>query len=241
MQALDKMKSRGIIPKAALYARFSSENQRDESIDAQLRAINQYCNQNDIVIVGEYVDRARSATTDDRPEFLRMIDESEDGLFNLVIVHKLDRFSRNRFDSSQYRRKLEKNGVKLISVLENLDDSPESIMMESVLEGMAEYYSKNLSREVRKGMTENALKCQTNGGIAPFGYKVNYETKRYEIDENEAPAVRFIFESIAKGQSYKSVMMELNRRGYKTHAGKDFGKNSIQYSHKREIQRCIHF
>ena len=227
MQTLDKMKSRGITPRAALYARFSSENQRDESIDAQLRAIKQYCNQNDIVIVGEYVDRARSATTDDRPEFLRMVDESEDGLFNLVIVHKLDRFSRNRFDSSHYRRKLEKNGVKLISVLENLDDSPESIMMESVLEGMAEYYSKNLSREVRKGMTENALKCQTNGGIAPFGYKVNYETKRYEIDENEAPAVRFIFESIAKGNSYKTILMELNRRGYKTHAGKDFGKNSL--------------
>ena len=227
MQAVDKMKARGIIPKAAVYARFSSDNQRDESIDAQLRAIQKYCEQNEIVVVGEYIDRARSATTDDRPEFLRMIEDSGEGKFNLVIVHKLDRFARNRFDSSHYRRKLEKNGVVLVSVLENLDDSPESIMMESVLEGMAEYYSRNLAREVRKGMNENALKCQTNGGIAPFGFKINKETKKYEINEDEAPAVRFIFESIAEGMSYEQVIKELNRMGYKTHAGKDFGKNSL--------------
>ena len=92
-----------------------------------------YCEKNNINIVRIYSDEARSATTDDRPQFLQMIKDSELGLFNAVIVHKLDRFARNRYDSAFYKRILKKNGVRLISVLENLDDSPESIILESVL------------------------------------------------------------------------------------------------------------
>ena len=163
VKIIEQMKMRGVVPKAVLYARFSSDNQRDESIDAQLRAMTKFCQDNEVVMVGEYVDRAKSATTDDRPEFLRMISDAEQKNFNIVLVHKLDRFARNRFDSSNYRNKLKKQNVSLVSVLENLDDSPESIIMESLLDGMAEYYSKNLAREVRKGNNENALQCKNNG------------------------------------------------------------------------------
>ena len=144
--------------KAAIYARFSSDNQRDESIDAQIRAARDYAEKNNIVVVSEYVDRAKSAMTDNRPSFLKMIEDSAKGLFNIVIVHKLDRFARNRQDSIGYRMQLKRNNVSLISVLEYLDeDRPESVILESVLEAMAEYYSRNLSREVQKGMKENAL------------------------------------------------------------------------------------
>jgi len=118
------------IKKAAVYARFSSDNQREESIDAQLRAMHDYCERNNILIVREYCDRARSATTDDRPEFLNMINDSKGGEFEYAVVHKLDRFSRNRYDSAYYKRELKKNNVKLLSVLENLDDSPESIILD---------------------------------------------------------------------------------------------------------------
>jgi site-specific DNA recombinase len=139
----------GPCAKAAAYARYSSDNQREESIEAQLRAIREYCERNRIQLVKIYTDEARSATTDDRPGFLQMIQDSSKGLFSAVIVHKLDRFSRDRYDSAFYKRQLKKNDVlRLISVLENLDDSPESIILESVLEGMAEYYSRNLAREV---------------------------------------------------------------------------------------------
>ncbi|MBN7575447.1 MULTISPECIES: recombinase family protein [Clostridium] len=212
--------------KAAIYARYSSDNQREESIDAQIRAIKDFANHNNIQIVKIYTDEARSATTDDRPQFLQMIKDSEFNIFNTVIVHKLDRFSRNRYDSAFYKKKLKDNHVKLISVLEHLDDSPESIILESVLEGMAEYYSINLSREVMKGMKETALQCKHTGGIPPLGYDVNPD-KTYCINEKEANAIRLIFQMYASGTGYTPIIDKLNDLGYKSKTGKGFGKNSL--------------
>ncbi len=227
MNTIETMIKGGVIPRAVLYARFSSDNQREESIDAQLRAMREYCQRSKVVITGEYCDHAKSATTDDRPEFLKMIQASKTGDFNLVIVHKLDRFSRNRYDSAYYKRELKRNGVALVSVLENLDDSPESIILESVLEGMSEYYSRNLAREVMKGMRESALQCKAIGGQAPFGYKINPETKRYEINEDEVDAVRMIFNRVLEGVGYNEIIHELNAMGFRTRSGKPFGKNSL--------------
>ena len=112
------------IPRVAQYARFSSDNQRSESIDAQIRAMNQFCKQNHWQVVSTYTDEARSATTDNRPQFQQMIADSGKGIFDIVLVHKLDRFSRDRYDSAIYKKKLKKNHVKLCSVLERMDDSP---------------------------------------------------------------------------------------------------------------------
>lgn len=123
MSPIEMLRQKGIIPKAVLYARFSSDNQREESIEAQLRAQHEYCQRNGIVIVREYCDRAKSATTDNRPQFLQMVNDSKNEDFNIVLVHKLDRFARNRYDSAYYRRELKKNNVSLLSVLENLDDT----------------------------------------------------------------------------------------------------------------------
>ena len=125
--------------KAVAYARFSSDNQRDESIDAQLRAINEYAEKNNYEITEHYIDKARSATTAERPEFLRMIKDSADRTFDVVIVHKLDRFARNRYDSAKFKYDLKKNGVMVISVLENIDGSPESVILEGVVVAFAEY------------------------------------------------------------------------------------------------------
>lgn len=213
--------------KAAAYARYSSDSQREESIEAQLRAIREYCERNRMQLVKIYTDEARSATTDDRPGFLQMIQDSALGMFDAVIVHKLDRFSRDRYDSAFYKRQLKKNGIRLISVLEPLDDSPESIILESVLEGMAEYYSANLARETLKGLKENAFECRHNGGLPPLGYDVDPETKKYIVNENEAEAVKMIFEMYASGAGYNAIIDQLNLLGYKTKRGKTFGKNSI--------------
>ncbi|HBR30696.1 MAG TPA: recombinase family protein, partial [Clostridiales bacterium] len=213
--------------RAVIYARFSSDNQRDESIDAQIRAISEYAKKNEIVIVGEYIDKARSAMTDNRPEFLRMILEASEQKFDIVLVHKLDRFARNRQDSIGYRMQLKRHGVSLVSVLEYIDESPESIILESVLEAMAEYYSKNLAREVQKGMKENALKGLHTGGKPPFGYDVDPETKKLVINEKEACAVRLIFDRFLEGYGYDKIMNELNVHGYRTKCGNPFGKNSL--------------
>ena len=214
------------IPRVAQYARFSSDNQRTESIDAQIRAMNQFCRQNHWQIVAIYKDEARSSTTDNRPEFQKMITDSAKGLLDIVLVHKLDRFSRDRYDSAIYKKRLKKNNVRLCSVLERIDDSPESIMMESVLEGMAEYYSKNLGREVMKGMQETALQCKHTGGCTPLGYDLD-ENKKLVINEHEAEAVKIIFEMFADGYGYSAIISYLNEHGFTTKKGRIFGKNSL--------------
>lgn len=211
----------------AIYARYSSDNQRDESIDAQLRAIHKYCEENGFQIVKEYIDRVKSATTDKRPAFQQMIADSALNIFDVVMVHKLDRFSRDRYDAAVYKRKLQKNGVQLFSVIERLDGSPESIMMESVLAGMAEYYSKNLAREVRKGMNETALQCRHTGGKPPLGYDVDPATRKLVVNETEAAAVRIIFHLYNAGYGYGYIQDQLNARGYRSKANRPFGKNSL--------------
>ncbi len=214
--------------RAVIYARYSSDNQREESITAQVRACEEYARRRGYTVVKVYTDEARSATTDDRPGFLKMVEEIKSGLVqaDVLLVHKLDRFARNRYDSAFYKRELRRAGVRVESVLEHLDDSPESILMESIIEGMAEYYSRNLAREVMKGMRETALQGKHTGGRPPLGYDVNSEG-RYVINEVEARAVRLIFEMYSQGHSYGEIIDYLNSRGYRTKSGRPFGKNSL--------------
>lgn len=213
--------------RVALYARFSSDNQRSESIDAQIRAMKAYCEQHHFTIVETYVDEAKSATSDKRPAFQQMISDSGNHCFNILLVHKLDRFARNRYDSAVYKRELKKNGVAVYSVLENLDNSPESIMMEAVLEGMAEYYSQNLARETMKGLRENALQCKHTGGIPPLGYDIDPITRKLIVNEGEARAVRLIFEMYSQGFGYSAILDRLHELELKTKIGNDFQKNSL--------------
>lgn len=201
----------------------------DESIDAQIRAINEYCEKNNIQIVKIFADRAKSATSANRPEFQEMIKFCENDItgISMVIVHKLDRFSRDKYDSAMYKQKLKLKGIRVVSVLENLDDSPESIILESVIEGMSQYYSANLSREVSKGQRENALKAKHNGGTPPLGYDVA-EDKTYIINDEESKAVRIIFDRYVNGYSYSQIIDELNKLGYRTkRENKNFSKNSL--------------
>lgn len=156
--------------KAVIYARYSSDNQREESIEGQIRECTAYAERNGITVLKHYIDRAYSAKTDDRPEFQHMIKDSEKGLFDLILVWKLDRFARNRYDSARYKNQLKKNGVKVVSATELISDKSEGVLLESILEGMAEYYSADLAEKVSRGLTENALKCKHNGGPAPFGF-----------------------------------------------------------------------
>ena len=225
---------------AALYARFSSENQRSESIDAQIRAMEDYCFKNNITIVERYVDMAKSATTDQRPAFQQMIADSAKKKFNIVLVHKLDRFARNRYDSAIYQRELRRNGVVLRSVLENLNDSPESIILQSLLEAMNEFYSLNLGREVAKGQKENALKCIHNGGTPPLGYDVDPVTKKLIVNEQEAEIVRLIFSMFADGAGYSAILEELYNRNMHTKTGRYFTKNSLHDILTNEKNRGVY-
>ena len=212
---------------AVIYARYSSDNQREESIEGQIRECTAYAEKNGITVVKHYIDRALSAKTDNRPDFQQMIKDSEKRLFDIVLVWKLDRFARNRYDSAHYEYQLERNHVKLVSATEPISDSPAGIMVKSMLTGMAEYYSAELSEKVVRGMTENVLKGKYNGGTIPIGFKVD-EEKFFQIDPLKAPFVVEAFQRYNDGATMKELMNWLNDSGVTTNRNQKFTYNSIQ-------------
>ena len=212
---------------AVIYARYSSDNQRAESIEGQIRECTAFADKNDITILRHYIDRAYSAKTDNRPEFQQMIKDSAKHLFDIVIVWKLDRFSRNRYDSARYKVQLKKNGVKVVSATEHISEGAEGIILESVLEGMAEYYSADLAEKVTRGLTENALKCRFTGGNKPVGYKIG-EDRRFEIDPLTAPFVEESFKRYADGATMKEIVEFLTEHGVRNTYGNPLNYNSVQ-------------
>ena len=214
--------------KAVIYARYSSDNQTEASIQGQIRECMEYATYNDIQVIGNYIDRAFSAKTDHRPEFQRMIKDSYKHAFDCIIVWKLDRFSRNRYDSAHYKALLRKNGVKVISAKETIAEGSEGILLESVLEGMAEFYSAELAEKVTRGMKENALKGLWNGGNVPFGYVINKERK-LDIDPQAAPVVQEIFKLSNDGKTVKEIYNLMSERKVTRSNGKALRYNAIRY------------
>lgn len=187
-----------------IYARFSSHSQTEQSIEGQLKECYEFAKRNDYNVIGEYIDRALTGTTDKRPEFLRMIEDSKKKTFKYVLVYQLDRFARNRYDSATYKAKLKKNGVRVLSAKENITEDASGILVEGVLESMAEYYSVELSQKIRRGIEVSASKCQFFGGSVPLGYYID-EDKHYQIDESKAVFVRKIFEMYADGKTIVEI------------------------------------
>jgi len=202
-----------------IYARYSSDNQREESIEGQLRECKEFAEKSGITILKTYVDRALSAKTDNRPEFQCMIKDSAKGFFDVVIVWKLDRFARNRYDSAHYKAILRRNGVKVISAKETIAEDSTGILLESLLEGYAEFYSAELSEKVIRGMTENALKCKYNGGGLPVGYKIDSE-QYFQIDPLTASSVLEAFKKYDKGATVSEIMNWLNSKDIRSYRNK---------------------
>ena len=224
----------------AIYARFSSHNQTEQSIEGQLKVCKEYAQRNSMNIIKIYKDEAKSGTSDNRPQFKQMIEDSKNKTFQGVLVYQLDRFARNRYDSATYKAKLKKNGVRVFSARENISDDASGILMESVLEGMAEYYSAELGQKVVRGMDINAENFFYNGGTVPLGLKlkdvpvpigVNGKMvikKQYDIDEEKAQIIKKIFEMYIQDYTMADIIKYLNDRNIKTAYGKEFNKNSIR-------------
>ena len=207
------------------YCRFSSDMQREESIDAQKRYISAYAAQGEYQIEHFYCDRARSGKNTKRPAFQQMISDAKQGKFQAIIVHKLDRFSRSTEDTLRIINELKDFDVSVISAYERFESTPMGDLMLKFVSGMSEWYIANLANEVLKGQRENAYKGLSNGGRGCLGY--NIVNKKYEINEEEAKAVRLIFQMYSDGYGYNSIIDRLNALGYKTKAGRSFGKNSL--------------
>lgn len=219
--------------KAVIYARYSSDRQREESIEGQLRVCEDYARRNDMTIIHTYADRAMTGRSDKRPEFQMMIRDAATMTFDVVLVYKLNRFARNRYDSAKYKHKLKKYGIKVVSAMENIADDPSGILLESVIEGMAEYYSAELAENVMRGMTENALEGKWAGGVVPLGYKLD-EQHHLVIDEPAAKIVRLIFQLAMEGHNQKYIIDELNHRHYTNACGKPFSYNTLHTILKNE-------
>ena len=216
---------------AAIYARYSCDAQTEQSIEGQLHVCKEYAERNGIVILDTYIDRAMTGTNDNRPDFQRMIKDSAEKRWNFILVYKLDRFSRNKFESVINRKKLSDNGVKVLSAMENIPDTPEGIILESLLEGMNQYFSAELSQKVKRGMRETRLKGYYQGGGLPYGYRV--EDRKIVVDEEQAKNVRYMFEQFAKGVYVREIIEALTARGV-TYHGKPFAKNTVYNILKNE-------
>lgn len=207
-----------------IYARYSSDKQTEQSIEGQLHVCKEYALQHDIVIVDTYIDRAMTGKNDRREDFQRMLRDSQKKLWDYVLVYKLDRFSRNKYETAIHKKTLRDNGIRLLSAMENIPETPEGIILESLLEGMAEYYSAELAQKVSRGMQETRRKGNFCGGPVLYGYRV--ENKKMLINNDTAPIVRWVFERYATGLSALEIKNELNNRGV-TYKGKPFVFNTL--------------
>lgn len=219
-----------------IYARYSSDNQREESIEGQLRECMAFAESKGINVLSSYIDRVLSAKTDNRPQFQQMIKDSGKGMFETIIVWKLDRFARNRYDSAHYKAMLRKNGVTVVSATENISRGSEGILLESMLEGMAEYYSAELSEKVIRGLTDNALKCRYNGGTLPIGYVVDKE-QQFQVYPVTAPVVLEVFTAYSESATMQQLVNLLNERGIRTVRGTKITLNNM--SHLLKNRRYI--
>ena len=220
---------------AATYCRYSSHGQTEQSIEGQLHDNYEFARREGYTIVAEYIDRARTGRSDNRDEFQRMISDAAKHQFSVVIVWKLDRFARNRYDSAIYKAKLRKYGVRVVSAKETLTDTPEGIILEGMLESMAEYYSANLSVNVKRGQRETIAKGKFCGGTIPYGYK-SVDGKRVP-DEKTAPIIKYVFEEYAKGTPKKEIIETLSRRGVRSPMGKPLGISSFQ----RALRNTVYY
>ena len=228
--------------KGIIYARYSSNVQTEQSIEGQVRVITEYAERNGIEIVGSYIDRATTGTNDNRPGFQSMMKDSSKKEWDCILVYKLDRFSRNKYEMAIHRKTLRDNGIRLISVTENIPDSPEGVILESILEGMAEYYSLDISQKTKRGKRESRLKGNYDGGAIAYGYKIVKIDGEYKaaICEEDAAVVRRIFEEYLSGKVVQKIVDGLNADGIRNQRGNRFSVCTVtdMLHNERYIGRC---
>lgn len=231
---------------AVVYARYSSHRQGEQSIEGQLVEAHRYAEAHGLTIIHEYCDRAQTGRNDNREQFQLMLADAAKHAFDALIVWKTDRIGRNKEEIALNKYHLKKNGVKIHYIAEAIPDTSEGIILEAVIEGMAAYYSEQLSQNIRRGQRASAAKAQSTGGNRPLGYKTGPD-KKFVIDPETAPTVRLVFDLYAQGQTITQIIRTLNTKGLRTKRGRPFTNNSLRtvlknekyigvYSYKDEIR-----
>lgn len=205
---------------ACCYTRFSTDQQNQSSTIGQLRAIKAYCEKNNIELIETYIDEAQSGTNMNRKNFQKMLSDAPNALWDTVVVYNMSRLSRSVKDTLILKEEFKRMGKRILSVIENQDESPEGDFFNLITYGMNELFVKQFKRDSWRGLLVNANDCKAQGGIPPLGYGVGKD-KKYIIVEEEAKIIRIIFDMISNGKSYKDVSDYLNENGY-TNRGKKF-------------------
>ena len=219
---------------AVAYARYSSAGQRDVSIEQQLQDIRAYAEREGYTIVHEYADHARSGFRNvaARTEFQAMMAAAGSGSYDTVLCWKVDRFGRSREDSAIYKGQLSRLGISVVYVMEPIPEGAAGVLTEGMLEAIAEWYSRNLSENVKRGMNDNARKCLYNGTTV-YGYD-GIRNQPYRINEEQAAVVRQIYSLYIEGYSLAEVRRILNDAGQRTESGKLFTINKLYNILKQE-------
>lgn len=190
--------------KAAIYARYSSASQREASVEDQIKECRKFADEMEFTVVEIYADRALSGTTDNRPDFQQMIADSAKHQFEYLILYTLDRFARDRYDHAHYKRLLRQNGVKVCYATQRIPDNPEGVILESVLEGYSEYYSKELSRKINRGLLHNAENCMSVGGSVAssklLSAKEQYDDLKGKLTELYGEPYSYFEENLSTAQ-----------------------------------------
>ena len=210
---------------AVIYARYSSDSQSEQSIEGQIHVCKDYAEKNGIVIVDTYIDRAMTGTNDNRVAFQKMLKDSNNHQFSIVLVYKLDRFSRNKYESVIHKKTLKDNGVSLVSCMENIPNTPEGTLMETLLEGFNQYFSEELTQKVNRGLRESWLKGNATGGKKVFGYDI--VNKKYVINEYEKKIILKVFQMYASDYRARVIAKTLNELGYHRSNGKNFDEKYV--------------
>ncbi len=218
---------------AVVYARYSSHRQGEQSIEGQLAEAQKFADAHDLTIIHEYCDRAMTGRNDNREQFQLMLADAAKHAFDALIVWKTDRIGRNKEEIALNKYHLKKNGVKIYYVAEAIPDTPEGIILEAVIEGMAAYYSEQLSQNIRRGQLASAHKAQSIGGNRPLGYKTGPD-KKFLIDPETAPTVRLVYDLYAEGKTIAEIVEILNNKGLRTLRGRPFTHNSLRTVLKNE-------
>ena len=213
--------------RATIYARYSSHNQKDVSIDQQIDACKKWAASHGYTITQRvYHDHAVSGRTDNRPEFQQMLKDAESGAFNFVIAWKSNRMGRNMLQAMVNEARLNDLGVKCLYVEEDFADTAAGRFALRNMMNVNQFYIENMAEDVIRGMMDNAKKCKINGRI-PLGYK-RADDGTYAIDDANAAVVREIFQRVIDGWSITDIMLDLNSRHIKTGMGREWHLQSFQ-------------
>lgn len=221
-----------------IYARFSSHNQKDESIEQQVDECTEFAQANNIQIIEVYADKAVSGRTDKRAAFQRMMKDAERHKFEVIIAYKSNRIARNMLNALQYEEKLSKLGIETFYAKEEYGNTPSGRFALRMMMSMNQFYSENLAEDIKRGMKDNAQKGKVNGSI-PFGYKKG-EDGKFAIDEEKAALVREIYRRTKDGEKFADIAEDLNSRGIKTRYGNDWNKGSFHRMLTSEIYTGVY-